>query len=427
MKQWIAGLAAVALIFGCVGCVAEPVSNPTAGTTTVDTTTQTTEMTTATSLTTTDTTTVTATESTTTTTSGKTTTTTTKTPTTTTTVPLNLPPLVAGSAKSYSILKQQLNVSINAASAVVYDATHDIILYAKNMDSGRAPASITKVLTAIVAVDRVPLDTMFTVGSEQDMVASAASRAFLQRGGRYSLRTLLEAMLIPSGCDAAYTIAVNVARYSSGNWNLTNRQALQLFLRYMNQTAHDIGATNSNFKCPDGFPTSGHYTTARDLLTIARKARTYSSLKNIMSKSVSSNGYWYGTNALIKSYSSYYYKGANGMKTGTSDEAGNCVMASARRDGIDLIVIVLGSGYRYEDAIKLLDKGFAKAVTITTTTSKPTTASTKKPTTATSATNATTSATVTTAPTTVTTVTETTTATTTTSTESITTETQTEE
>ena len=138
-------------------------------------------------------------------------------------------------------------------------------------------------LTAIVAVQKLSLDTKMTVGSEQDMVAGAASRAFISRGSTYTLRTLLEALLIPSGCDAAYTIAVNVARKTSKQ-KLSDREALNLFVRYMNQTAQNIGATHSSFKCPDGFPTSGHYTTVRDLLTIARKARTYSSLTSIMSK-----------------------------------------------------------------------------------------------------------------------------------------------
>ncbi len=409
MKKTVSLLACATLLATLVGCTRPTVtSTVTTPVTTESTTLPPTDTTTATATslattattskpTTTATTATTASAKPTTTSSTKKTTTTTR--KTTTTTKLQLPPLQPGAPAAYEMVQSPIQANINAASAVLYDATHDVILYQKNMSGNRAPASITKVLTAIVAVNKLPLDTMMKVGSEQNLVAGAASRAFLQQGGWYSLRTLLEAMLIPSGCDAAYTIAVNVARISSGRKNLTDRQALDLFVRYMNQTAHDIGATHSSFKCPDGFPTGGHYTTAVDLLTIARKARTYSTLREIMSKPVSSNGEWYGTNALIKSYSAYYYKGANGMKTGTSNEAGNCVMASARRNGIDLIVIVLGSGYRYEDAVTLLDKGFAKAATLNTTTATKPTATTTRPTT-TSTQKPTASTTTTTAPTT---------------------------
>ena len=413
MKKLLAIIMAAAMLIGCVGCGsdAKPVDAPVTTTTTgaaadTDTTADTTTSTTITTSTTETEDTTEATESTT----AADTDTTAAQPNTTrvaaataapqpvnqTTKPkVTMPPLTTGSGASYSWVKNPFKASISARNAVVYDETHGLILYSKNIDGKCAPASITKVLTAIVAVQKLSLDTKMTVGSEQDMVAGAASRAFISRGSTYTLRTLLEALLIPSGCDAAYTIAVNVARKTSKQ-KLSDREALNLFVRYMNQTAQNIGATHSSFKCPDGFPTSGHYTTVRDLLTIARKARTYSSLTSIMSKPTSSNGRWFGTNALIKSYSAYYYKGADGMKTGTSDEAGNCVMASAQKKGVRLIVIVMGSSYRYEDAVTLLNKGFDMGSKITTTkktttttkkktttTKKPTTTTTKKPTTTT--------------------------------------------
>ena len=400
MKKWIAGIAGVAILFGCVGCGAQetrPVDSPVTNTVTASQTAGTTSATSQTSAVITQTTTTDTATTTSDTTAGTGSqieeTQGTRPPIRPTAVNngFRLPPLVAGTGAAYKMVKNPIKAQISARNAIVYDETHGLVLYGKNIDAACAPASITKVLTAIVACQKVPLDTVFTVGSEIDLVAGAASRAFITKGSRYTLSTLLEALLIPSGCDAAYTIAVNVARRASGNKALTDRQALNLFVRYMNQAAHDMGATHSQFRCVDGFPTTGHYTTARDLLTIARTARSFPALKTIMARSVSSNGCWFGTNALIKSYSSYYYTGANGMKTGTSDEAGNCVMASASKKGVSLIVIVMGSAYRYEDAVTLLDKGFAMASKITTTkkttqkttkTTKKTTVTTKKPTTA---------------------------------------------
>lgn len=401
MRKWVAGMAALVMLLSCAGCAgkqAVPVGTEASASSTRQTSSSQaskSEVSTSTSVTTSSSAASTTDEKT----QEQTVAPTKATAAKTTAAPAaQLPPLVAGTSEVYYTVENPIKADISARNAIVYDETHDLVLYAKNVNTPCAPASITKVLTAIVACEKVPLDTVFTVGSEIDLVAGAASRAFITKGSRYTLSTLLEALLIPSGCDAAYTIAVNVARTASGNKGLTDRQALQLFVRYMNQAAQDMGATDSQFRCPDGFPTSGHYTTARDLLTIARKARTIPTLRTIMSRSTSSNGRWSGTNALIKSYSGYYYKGATGMKTGTSDEAGNCVMASATKGGISLIVIVMGSAYRYEDAVVLLDKGFAMAskITTTTTTTKTTTTSTTTKTTTSGTTSATSTSTTTT-------------------------------
>ena len=248
---------------------------------------------------------------------------------------------------------------------LLYDATHDAVLYQSGADVRAYPASLTKILTAAVAVRYCPADSAFMIDTEQYLVEWDASTAYLQPDTVYSLPALLDALLLPSGADAAYCLAVNTARIHSGNRNLSDEEALDTFIGYMNDLAAELGCTDSHFVTPDGYHDDDHYTTASDMLKIARYAYSLDLIRQSISTIHSEYGDWYNSNYLIRSDNpNYYYPYATGFKTGYTDEAGFCLAATAEKDGTLLFVILLDSDsteYRFLDAANLFERGFELA------------------------------------------------------------------
>ena len=258
----------------------------------------------------------------------------------------------------------------NTASPYIIlgDATNGHILYSKNADVPCAPASLTKLMTAIVAIENTPADTIFTIGNEIYMIDPQSSRAYLRVGYRMTLESLLQAMLLPSGNDAAYAVAVQVGRIIAGNDQLDNQAAINAFCQKMNEKAAALGCTNTSFVNPDGIDAAGHLTTASDMLKIAAHAlnnKTIASIVATPSVSVTllsgQTLTWKNTNRLIQENNAYSFAGATGLKTGSTDAAGYCLAASAQRDGRTCIAIVMGAKierHRWEDAGGLLDISF---------------------------------------------------------------------
>lgn len=257
---------------------------------------------------------------------------------------------------------------IRAPSAVLYDATHGRMLYAKEENVRRYPASMTKLLTASVALSICELDEVMTVGTEIYMIQPDSSVAYLRRGQQLSLSMLLDALLLPSGNDAAYVIAVNVGRMLAQDETLDEKEAVAVFCRRMTAMAQEIGATHSQFVNPDGYHDPEHYTTAADMLKIAQFAMTFPAICDVSARPVMTVSLvsgeereWKNSNVLLNKDSPYYYPGATGLKTGYTDEAGSCVAAAATRNEVTLIAIVMGSassGQRWRDTIQLFDYGF---------------------------------------------------------------------
>ena len=159
--------------------------------------------------------------------------------------------------------------SVGTQYCILYDVTHDAILYSKNSAERAYPASVTKLLTAAVASEYCQPDTPFTVGDEQDFVQEGSSLAYLQRGQRLTFEGLLDAMLLPSGNDAAYTMACGVGRIVANDPTLPAADAVALFVGLMNEKARELGCRDSHFANPDGFHHDDHYTTAYDMARIA--------------------------------------------------------------------------------------------------------------------------------------------------------------
>ena len=167
-----------------------------------------------------------------------------------------------------------LSDKLSSEYAVLYDTANDIILYKKNADAKCYPASTTKLLTAIVANKILDNDEVITVGNEITLIGEDSSVAGLEVGQKLTAKQLLYAMLLPSGNDAAYTIAVASARKFKENDKLPAKEAIEVFAELMNDAATELGAEHSHFTNPDGFHDKNHYTTALDMVKIASYAKS---------------------------------------------------------------------------------------------------------------------------------------------------------
>lgn len=219
----------------------------------------------------------------------------------------------------------------------------------KNIDKRIYPASMTKFLTAYTALKYVKPETKFTVGSELEMVQPESSLCLIQEENVLTLYDLVTGLLLMSGNDAAYTIAVGTARQLRPNDNLNDEQAVTYFCELMNKTAAEIGMTNSHFETPDGWDNDNQYTTARDLLTLTKCAIKNQNIKKIISIKETSVTFaaggsvtWTNHIKLIDPESEYYCEDFIGGKTGTTDIAGYCLISIFQKADKTYIIIVTG-------------------------------------------------------------------------------------
>ncbi len=235
--------------------------------------------------------------------------------------------------------------TLTAEAAVLLEARTGQVLFDKNAGQKRPPASTTKIMTALLALEGGDLRQVVTVSPEAASVGEASLD--LRAGEKLTLEELVFGAMLESGNDACVAIAEHLAGTESN------------FVLLMNQKAKMIGAQNTSFKNTNGLPADGHYTTARDLALITQYALRNPVFQNIVSTknriigSKDSTRYLNNTNRLLWSYD-----WTNGVKTGTTQEAGNCLVASATRNGRQLVSVVFHSDNRWGDSIKLLDYGF---------------------------------------------------------------------
>lgn len=235
------------------------------------------------------------------------------------------------------------------SAAIVYCVDDGETLYSENADTVIAPASLTKLLTACVALKYVNSAEVFTVGTEQKLVPENSSVSFILNGHRLKLYDLITAMLLVSGNDAAYTVAVSTARIVSENTSMTDEEAVSYFCGLMNSLALEIGMSGSNFTTPDGSDDNLQYTTAADLLKLAEYALGISEIKEIICLSekyvVFESGEvitWKNTNKLLDKNNIFYRENAIGMKTGTTGKAGNCLISAFYENEKIYITVVTG-------------------------------------------------------------------------------------
>ncbi len=224
---------------------------------------------------------------------------------------------------------------VSATAYVVYDVDTNRVVYERNSRTSLAPASLTKLMTALLVFERANLDAVITI-EPRDLVGDATMG--LAAGEEVTVTDLLWGMLVPSGNDAAMALARHVAG-SMGE-----------FVELMNVRAGELGLKQSHFANPHGLDALGHVSSAGDLLAITKRLWEYPLFRSIVgTASITQAGHpLVNTNEWLTQF-----PGVTGIKTGTTDAAGECLIASVERDGRTLLLVILGSHARYRDAEKL--------------------------------------------------------------------------
>jgi serine-type D-Ala-D-Ala carboxypeptidase (penicillin-binding protein 5/6) len=246
--------------------------------------------------------------------------------------------------------QSMMELSTPDESYVLIDPRTTQILKSYKADLQRAPASTTKLLTGLIATKTLQETDIIRVGTE---VQVEGSQLGLSPGDEISVHELLTALYVHSSNDAAAALAVKI----SGS--------IPAFAEEMNQYAATIGCQHSHFINPDGMPDPEHYTTANDLGKIASHFLKSEQLMKFV-KQPSARVQWKDAqgvvrNAEFKNTNSLLgiYPGDEGLKTGTTTEAGQCLVSYVTRTDGDLLLVLLGSKQRFSDTIKLLDEGWA--------------------------------------------------------------------
>lgn len=259
---------------------------------------------------------------------------------------------------------------IAGASGILIDATTGKILYEKEANVQRYPASTTKIMTALLALENLDLNKVVTVDAETPY--TEGSRMYLVEGEQITVEQILYGMMTESANDAAVALGKEV----SGS--------IEKFARLMNKRAKELGAKNTNFVTPNGLHDDAHMTTAYDLAMIAKYAMTNEKFRDLVTTyrfilpqtNKQETRYMYNTNRMLYDEKTKVivngisrgckYEGVTGIKTGYTSHAGGCLVASAKRGDTELIAVTLASTDkgRFADCITLLDYGFANYKTV---------------------------------------------------------------
>lgn len=252
------------------------------------------------------------------------------------------------------VVKAEEDLTPTAKSAILIDYATGEVLYEKNADERLAPASMTKIgsmLLIMEAIDsgKLSLDDEVTISEEA--ASMGGSQIFLEAGEVYTVHDLLKGVAIASGNDAVVALAEKVAGSQGA------------FVNMMNERFKELGANNTNFVNAHGLDSEGHYSTARDMATIARelliheKILEYTSIyEEYLEKNDGTKTWLVNTNKLVR-----FYGGVDGLKTGFTESAGYCLTATAKKDDFRLISVVMGEDStenRSSDTVKLLNYGF---------------------------------------------------------------------
>ncbi len=284
-------------------------------------------------------------------------------------------------------VKKALDNEVQSHHVALYDVTADQIIYEKGATEKCFPASTTKLMTAVVSSKYLKKDDVITVGDEINMIGYDSSVAGLQTGMKLTYEMMLDALLLPSGNDAAYTLAVAAARAYKQDDKLENEECVKIFAELMNNAAKEMGCKGTHFTAPDGFHDDDHYVTAEDMVRISAYAlntpivadscRKYEATWELIAtgheddeasaedsaddeqgtdedegllaaQEYSKEITWTNSNQLLEKDGGQYSEYATGMKTGYTDEAWTCVVSSAEIEGHKLIAVVMKSPSNYQ-------------------------------------------------------------------------------
>ena len=265
----------------------------------------------------------------------------------------------AWSTPTYALVNWPSDVSISADGGIVMDANSGTILYEKNMNQSYYPASITKILTALVIIKNCDLDEMVTFShTAVNTLEPGASIVGARVGDQMTVRDCLYALLLQSANEVANALA----EHCSGS--------IEEFALLMTNEARALGCQNSNFANPSGLNDENHYTSAYDMALIAQAAfndptfveidsTLYYDIEPGQLQQYPDGWRYYAHHRMLKKNDSQYYNGIIGGKTGYTSLAGNTLVTCAERDGMKLIAVVLnGHQTHYSDTRAMLNFGF---------------------------------------------------------------------
>ncbi|MBR5229488.1 MAG: D-alanyl-D-alanine carboxypeptidase [Firmicutes bacterium] len=242
--------------------------------------------------------------------------------------------------------------AVSAAGAILTNAETGQVLFEKDADKKLYPASTTKILTALVALDRLEelgLDISSQIIVPPEAEGVEGSSLYLKKGERLTMEELLYGLMLQSGNDGATAIAYCIG--GGGEDGLSN------FVEIMNEKAAELGCCGSNFVNPHGLFNENHYVTARDMATIAAAAMKNETFRQIVGAESWQSPHT-GRSFINKNKTIAEYRGATGIKIGYTKKSGRTLAASAKRGDTELIAVVLNDGNWFNDAYSLLDYGF---------------------------------------------------------------------
>ena len=251
-------------------------------------------------------------------------------------------------------------ISINAKAGIIVELNTGKVIYEKNSKEQNYPASVTKILTAIIVIENSKLDDVATASETAiSMIPAGYVVAPLSVGEKMKVEDLLHALMLKSANDAAYVLAEHVGG------------SIDKFSDMMNNKAKEIGCKNSHFVNPNGIHNDEHYTTAYDMYLIsdyAMKNETFAKIVSTYEYTLPATNKYKNTDRVMKNSnnfvnpnSSYYNKSVKGIKTGTTTQAGNCLITYASKDGLDFINVVLGaetSNGKFDETNKMIKYSF---------------------------------------------------------------------
>src|SRR5438046_3453097 len=258
----------------------------------------------------------------------------------------------AGQVELYELTPTPTPPVIKARAAIVLDLDSGKTLFALDAHGRFAPASLTKVMTALVALDMLRLDQVITVPASINQLPWDSTRMGLRAGERLTVRELMYGLFLNSGNDAAITLSEAATPRAT-------------FIALMNARAAALGMTDTHFVNPIGLDDPAHYTSAADLARASAElirrfpdAAAMAATPSLTLPATATHHAYalYNLNDLVRNY-----PGATGLKTGWTGHAGGCLIATAARAGRHLMVVVLASPRIFDEAAALLDYGFASS------------------------------------------------------------------
>lgn len=263
-------------------------------------------------------------------------------------------PVMAGDATEDVLQQSPVSLDLECKSAILMDAATGTVLYEQNADEALPPASVTKIMTLLLvmeAVDAGAVKLTEMVSTSANAASMGGSQIFLEEGEQMSVEDMVKSVVISSANDAAVALAEFVAGSE------------EAFVERMNKRAEELGMANTHFENTNGLDDTveNHVTSARDIALMSRALighETILKYSSIWMDTIRDGAFGLtNTNRLVR-----FYKDATGLKTGSTAKAKFCVSATAKRDGMHLICVVMGAETRDSRnaiATKLLDYGFA--------------------------------------------------------------------